>query len=331
MDTKIERNKITIEQFADELVKGLISYYKEAEDKELDIRVEEIRKNNGVLLHGMIIRDQVSPIAPNIYIDGIYEQFLKGTKIEDCIEKAKAMYAESNKKVEIPDGFMASFSKVEDQIFPKVINHDKNDEMLKRVPHAKLGDLAVTFQVYLSEFDGVGICTVTITNDMCKIWGVGTEQILDKALQNLRSKSGISIRSLFSIVSEIMLKSKDYDADRDILQRHGEDGTPQMFVMTNITKVNGATGLLECDKLANFADRVDSDLYILPSSINELIIVPNKGMGYDVEKLLDMVKEVNASTVSKEEFLSDNVYSFNRKDRSLRMAITGEKIMLQVA
>lgn len=110
MNTKIERSKITIEQFANELAKGLISYFKEAENKELDIRVEEIRKNNGVLLHGMIIRDQISPIAPNIYIDGIYEQFLKGTKIEDCIEKAKAMYDESNKKVEIPDGFMASLS-----------------------------------------------------------------------------------------------------------------------------------------------------------------------------------------------------------------------------
>lgn len=65
--------------------------------------------------------------------------------------------------------------------------------------------------------------------------------------------------------------------------------------------------------------------------MNELIIIPKKDNGYNAEILADMVKEINSTEVPKEDFLSDNVYCFNREDRTLRMAQTGEKMQLRVA
>ena len=88
-------------------------------------------------------------------------------------------------------------------------------------------------------------------------------------------------------------------------------GDPQMYVLTNRRKVNGANILLYKDWLAEAANRLKDDFFILPSSIHELIAVPVSGT--DVKELRAMVKEVNNTEVAPEEILSYEVYRYSRK------------------
>lgn len=63
--------------------------------------------------------------------------------------------------------------------------------------------------------------------------------------------------------------------------------------------------------LQEFADRVGSDVFILPSSIHETLLIPaNADM--DTEYLRDMVRTVNRTKVAPDEILSDNVYYYSR-------------------
>lgn len=320
-----------IDQFAESIADMLQKEYSEAGQKEVSVSARAVKKNNGVILHGIVVKDDSASVVPTVYIDGIYREYLQGMDIEECRDKVMEIYSSSiNKKINIPDGFMQRFEDIQENIFPKLINAERNSQLLESVPHALIGDLAVIFQVHISEFDGEGIGTVVVNNDLMGIWNVEPEQIFRIAMENLNKKGGIRINSLYSIVSEIMLKTGSC-YDNDICERQCDENTPQMYVMTNETKINGAIGILSRDKLAEFADRMDSDLFILPSSINELIILPRKGMENDIERLLEMVKEVNATEVSEEAFLSNNVYTFIRKDRSLCMALTGEEMELRVA
>lgn len=52
--------------------------------------------------------------------------------------------------------------------------------------------------------------------------------------------------------------------------------------------------------------------YLLPSSIHEFLIYPYDGC--TVENLLEVVKDVNRTLVSEIDFLSDNVYYFDKND-----------------
>ena len=210
-----------------------------------------------------------------------------------------------------------------------LINREKNAEMLETVPHAVLGDLAMIFRIYITEFDGEGRGAVTVNKDLLDMWKVDSALIYETAMDNLKANGATRIRSLYSIVSEIMLKSCDYDAEKDMLQRHNDD-TPQMYVMTTKDHLNGAVGMIEGDKLFEFADKLGTDLYIIPSSVNEIILLPRDEAKDDTEVLMGMVKEVNAHEVPPEEYLSDNVYTFTRSDKALRFALTGEKISLQL-
>ena len=332
MDTIMEKGIITIEQFEDLVVERLQDDFNEDGNETVTVKATEVRKNNGVVLHGIIIRDDNSTLAPTVYVDGIYEQFIQGACLDECIDNIKEMYNVSRDyKVIVPPGIVDSFEAVEDIIFPKIINSERNNTLLEKSPHALIGDLAVIFQVYVSEFNGEGVGTVIVTDELCQRWNVQTDRLLSAALKNLNSKSGISIKSLYSIVSEMMLKTDDREVNEDMLQRKQSDDPYQMFVLSNQNKLNGAAGLLAEDKIAEFAERMDSDLYILPSSVNELIVLPHEESQEETEKLAEMVREVNRSSVPAHEFLSDNVYTFSRKDRSLRIALTGEKMQLKVA
>ena len=88
-----------------------------------------------------------------------------------------------------------------------------------------------------------------------------------------------------------------------------------MYVLSNKSRINGASCILYKDILKDFAMVVDKDLYVLPSSIHEVILLPSDGT-QESEQLKEMVREINQSQVEKEEVLSDSVYYYRRSDDS---------------
>lgn len=82
--------------------------------------------------------------------------------------------------------------------------------------------------------------------------------------------------------------------------------------------INGAVSMLYEDKLHELSERLDSDLYIMPSSIHETIAISATSM--DPEELAMMVQEVNMNEVSLGERLSNQVYHYDKDLRTLRLA-----------
>ena len=91
-----------------------------------------------------------------------------------------------------------------------------------------------------------------------------------------------------------------------------------MWVVTKTKKINGSSLILYRNELDKIAMRLGSDLYILPSSIHELIVVPSD-IG-DTQELRMMVAAVNENEVPEEELLSDNVYYYDRATGKVRIA-----------
>ena len=90
-----------------------------------------------------------------------------------------------------------------------------------------------------------------------------------------------------------------------------------MWVLANKCGINDAVAIYYGDKLKEIADKLDSDIIILPSSIHEVIILKSNGMAYDPDALKSMVQEVNGNEVSPEERLSDSVYLYRRDEKNI--------------
>ena len=89
-----------------------------------------------------------------------------------------------------------------------------------------------------------------------------------------------------------------------------------MYVLTNKTGINGATTILYNGLIEKFANSINSNIFILPCSIHEVILIPYTDE-FDIEDLKNMVKEVNLTKVEDADILSDSVYIYNRSECSI--------------
>ena len=101
----------------------------------------------------------------------------------------------------------------------------------------------------------------------------------------------------------------------DIKERRNAD----MCILTNPVMYYGAAGILRTDLLEKFAQLKETDLYVLPSSVHEVILLPALDC-WDVDELRQMVKSVNAGPVDKMDWLSDEVYYYRRESGEVVIA-----------
>ena len=97
-----------------------------------------------------------------------------------------------------------------------------------------------------------------------------------------------------------------------------EEGAPSLYVLTNETQTYGASCMLYPNLLAEFADELASDLYILPSSIHEVLLLPTTARDSD-DELRHVVQTVNDNQLPLTQQLSDCVYYYSRASHTLSL------------
>ena len=94
--------------------------------------------------------------------------------------------------------------------------------------------------------------------------------------------------------------------------------------MKNKEKYFGAAEILLPSVCRKIGEKLQTDYYILPSSIHECMIVPVLD-GLTPEGLHELVKEINEEHVAQEEILGDSVYLYTRSGGLLTIAWKEEK------
>ena len=188
----------------------------------------------------------------------------------------------------------------------RLINREQNQEYLKKHVHREYLDLAAVFGVEAADLKA-GKALIPVTETMASEWGVAADDLWAAALANLEEEKCIVVDIRYLIPGGMEMKGEDI----------------KMFVcMTQDgSGSGGARAILKKDLLRQFAKEHKEKIYILPSSINEVLLVPDDGEG--AENLLkEMVREVNDGFryVTPEEWLSDSVYHYDREKNEVRVA-----------
>ncbi len=289
---------------------------------------ETVLKNNAVRLHGIAIIPKDRNISPTIYLEEYYAAYNKGRELGDIIVEIIRQYENCKLDTGINIDFFTDYQKVSERLLYKLVSLEKNEELLMEIPHVQYLDLAIVFYCIVLH-DEIGSATILVHNKHMELWHVTTEDLYLAAQRNTKKILGYQIKGMEEIMREMLVDrlraelSTDIgtdDPDEDEIAEFAEsilhkvsgmDGEIPMYVLSNREKVNGAVCLLYQDVLAEFADRIDQDLFIIPSSIHEVILIPTcERRGY--ERLTQMVQEVNASQVQAEEILADHVYYYSR-------------------
>ena len=305
----------TMEVFAGTVKTAMEVYYGE----NYKVTVQEVNKNNGLVLTGITILEKGCNIAPTIYLNQAFEQYQDGRTMESVCKEIICVYEEHKVHSDFDVSYVTDFSKVQNRICYKLVNAEKNAALLMDAPHVRIEDLAVIFYILVSS-DAEGTGTITVRNNMLSFWNVDTDMLYELALANTQRMFRGTVQSMANVMIDILSKQMDEEAASEFFDMMvNVDDVVPMYVCSNTMKLNGAGTILYSGLLQEFADRVGSDVFILPSSIHETLLIPvNTDM--DVEYLRDMVKTVNRTEVAPDEVLSDNVYYYNRLTDRVELA-----------
>ena len=191
-----------------------------------------------------------------------------------------------------------------------VVGSDRNADMLEKVPHTDKENISMVYRLQLDSTEN-GAATVLITNAMMEQFGVTKEQLHADAMENAQEIRPADFRTMATVMAEMMGMPEEMMADM----------APPMYVATNQDKVQGAAVMFYPDFMDQAAKELGGDIFILPSSVHEVLILPDDG-NMNAQELKEMVTSINASEVSPEDRLTDSVYHYDAQERIFEL---GEK------
>ena len=276
-----------------------------------NITINHVIKNNGCEMDGLVIMEKGKDIAPTIYLDSFYELYTNGENIKNIIRQIEVIYEQNKNNVTFDVNILKHFDTIKDKIVYKVVNYRSNEKLLEQVPHKRILDLAVVFYCLLDNEYGRS-ATALIYNNNLKNWNVTIDDVYKAALKNTPDLLHSKISSMAALFEKCGVNVDGEEVDL-------KDYVPSdMYVLTNESKLNGAACILYENVLYDFAQKLGADLYILPLSVHEVILLPKLSM-FEKDELVNMVKEVNTEGVAADEVLSDHVYEYNRTERLITM------------
>lgn len=290
--------------------------FKECMIKELQSKLPEdvcweltsVKKNNDCEKEGITIKGGCNNVCPVIYFQDIYDHYMNGKEVSECLETVLELI-HFNQKIQGLE-VITNWEMVKNKVQIVIINRKWNGALLKEVPFQEFCDLAVVCRVIVYQ-DKSSRASCLVNREMLDKWGISEERLWNSAYSNLKDNL-FYIRKMEDELS--MIFDESYDNDRT---KNNEVST--LYVMSNEYQSYGAAGLLRKDVIKELSDKIDSDLYILPSSIHELILIP-VSEDINVNELKQMVYEINRQCVSSEERLSDEVYCYRKIEEKIEMA-----------
>lgn len=269
---------------------------------EMVVEIQEVTKVN-LSLDGLTIRKRNESIAPTIYLNQYFNQFNDGRTMDDIVQDIIRVY-ENNQPKNIMDVFKTEdfydFDKMKEKIVLKVINTERNLDLLEQVPHLDMEGLGLSVVFYVSLMTGEQSAGILIKNEHLKLWEKTVSDLLTVAEVNTNRMHAFTIKSMNEVLSGM------FGFEEDLIP----EDVPALYVLTDENKTFGASQLYLKDKIREFAKQQDCDVYILPSSIHELLLLRADFPNLEPSYLKEMVYEVNTTQVSEEEFLFDGAYKF---------------------
>ena len=168
------------------------------------------------------------------------------------------------------------------------------------------GDIVAVVTIPCKKDDGT-VCFVTVDDTLMAYYGIDEDKLFT-TIEQLGEHNEYSTHVLESL--------------SNMVNANGQHmfGVPRTTVLHNKNSLFGAGLIALPEILEDIGKTIAENYYILPSSVHEVIIMPES----DVSCIMDIVKTVqyvNKCEVSPEDYLSDNVFYYDAASKTLESVI----------
>lgn len=284
-------------EFNEFIVKILESVRNELPDCEAEIR--KVVKNNNVTLSGLTIKSKDINTAPTIYLEQFYESYQEGEDLDEVVNVILRLYEDSRLSEDYDLDFVEKYEEAKNHIYFKAVNQKLNKEYLSEVVFFPFRDLALVPYIMIDD-DIFGNASVVIHNELFKLWNIDKDEFYSDVMYNMENNYEYEFRPIVDVLGAM--------ADSFPREAFDEAG---MHVLYSKNRIYSAALIAVDGVMEKIASKLDSDYYIIPSSVHELIIVTADGEDCE-ETINNIILEVNDTVVSGEDILADHLYCYRR-------------------
>lgn len=222
--------------------------------------------------------------------------------IRDAVEKIPQVDAQE----------FLNYREIKKHLVMQMVPVKGNQELLNKIPHKTTGDIAAVYRVEPA-LSGAGEASVLLTNELMAQYGVTKEELHRDAVASQLINRPPTLRNLYDVIASMMTKEPDMPES-------------DLWVACVEGNVHGAAAVQCPEFMDKAAEKLGGDFFILPSSIHEVLFVPDNG-GFDRRDLENMVQAINETQVEPEDRLSDHVYHYDSREKVFEMAEAFEERM----
>ena len=308
---------MSFEEFANGMADNMKSYLPEwyADAKVELIDMQKLNES----YTGLRVTLPDEKVAPCLNMNAAYEAYLDGIDLRDIVAKAVDAFTMPNPHVDVNS--LLDYESVKDKLFIRVSNAEKNQEVLAELPHTMMADLAVTYHIMFEKGED-GIASIPIHAGLMKTYGVSLEQLHEDALKSSPQVLPVKWDALSDIMKVEMRKGMEMNGyDEEEIEEALAELEPDlgMLVVTNEVGKNGASAIFYPGMMDEFAQKMDGDFFVIPSSTDEVLLMADNGE-LSIAQLNAMVQEVNETQVSEEMRLGNGVYRYDASEKIFEKA-----------
>lgn len=268
------------------------------------LAVHSVMRYNTAGEQVLTILEKGSNVSPAISLYPHYQSYLRGAGFSEVCNDIRGEYERGRIGGKLKLDFFRSWEQVKERIVCRLIGTEKNRVLLEGAPHRDVMDLSVIYYYRFAERDSYG-AGILIRNEHLGLWGVTPAQLDVQAAENTRRLCPPVLSSMRELLCEMTGEMQDSE--------DGEGEEEAIYVLSNISGTFGAYWMTDAGMLKGVGQKLGSDFLILPSSVHEVIILPER-RGSDPDKLGWMVRRINETEVDAQEVLSGTVYRYRREE-----------------
>lgn len=287
---------LNYKEFKEEVRKNFIGYMPK-KYQDMSVLIKPIEKVNRVC-DALYLNER--GVRPTVYLNEMYEQYTSGESFDGVLEDAAKKMIIGYEQIPIVD-----VKRDKRKITFQLVNTEQNKKMIADIPHREFNDLSIIYR-YIMDSETDNIQSFVITNKIAEVLQLDEKDLYNLAMTNTKNLFPPAVYTMQDLLAQMGVSGIDLN-------------TPfPMYIITNKHRVNGAASILYDDVLYDLTNKLGTNLYLLPSSIHEVIAIP-----FNPESLKDleeMVCDININEVDVSDRLSNAVYVYDKEARKLSLA-----------
>ena len=272
-----------------------------------ELRENTVRKPNRIYRAFSVI-PAGGNLGINVDVSEAYELYSKGVPLEKIVAMNCDMTCHYLSNLPpINSEINMGAQELRENLAIQLVALKGNEELLASVPHEKILDMAVIYRIITGE----GYSAI-VTGEMLESMDFPETELHKVAVENAEKKRPAVLRRLESVMEEIAERT----GRPKPLKGPGHMEPWDILLATNRDSFLGASVMVYPGFLKNAADFIGESFYILPSSIHELLLIPDSA-AMPADYLKSMVRQINSEVLKEFERLTDNVYHYDKHENLL--------------